>query len=167
MLKFKGNYLSTAGIRFALPENFYIDIEGMEAINPDGLRLVSPEKDCSISFVTTEIEYESTVASLMDIFMDDVLFKDTQIDFLNDNETGYKWHTEPQQTNLNGLGCACIKYETPRSYYYEIHFNRIKGFDRQLEILLSVSKEFSTDLDTVLNRENIQDFYNSISLDKE
>ena len=73
MLKIEGNHLSVAGIRFKLPQNFYIDIEGMESIHPDGLRLISPEQDCRIAFMTTEVEFDTPVKSLLDIFADDVL----------------------------------------------------------------------------------------------
>lgn len=45
MIKIIGNNeLSVAGIKFSLPLNFYIDIEGMETIHQDGLRLMSEEK---------------------------------------------------------------------------------------------------------------------------
>ena len=64
MLKIEGNHLSVAGIRFKLPQNFYIDIEGMESIHPDGLRLISPEQDCRIAFMTTEVEFDTPVISL-------------------------------------------------------------------------------------------------------
>lgn len=164
MIKISENKLNTVGIEFSLPENFYIDIEGMEGIHQDGLRLLSPEKDCRISFMTTEIEYESAVASLIDVFTDDAIGENIELDKFNDKETGYKWIEKPQMTVLNNLSCAHVKYETPHNYYYEVHFERIAGFDRQLEVLLTVSKENPVDLETVLSRENVNDFYNSFGL---
>ena len=164
MLKIEGNHLSVAGIRFKLPQNFYIDIEGMESIHPDGLRLISPEQDCRIAFMTTEVEFDTPVKSLLDIFADDVLGTGIDNDMFNPNETGYIWIEEPQMSEINGLKCAYVKYHTKYSYYYEIHFERINKADRQLEILLEIEKKNSVDLETVLDRENIKDFYDSFEL---
>ena len=167
MLKIKGNKLEVAGINFSLPQNFYIDIEGMEAVHPDGLKLLSPEEDCYISFMTTEVEFETPVESLLDIFVDNVLGTGIQEDMTKPNATGYIWIEEPQMSELNGLKCAYVKYETPYNYYYEIHFERLEGFDRQLEVLLVISKKHNVDFDVVLNRENVVEFYNSFDVSKE
>ncbi|MBQ7974977.1 MAG: hypothetical protein IJ300_04750 [Clostridia bacterium] len=164
MLKIEGNHLSVAGIKFALPQNFYVDIEGMEGIHPDGLRLVSPEKDSRIGFMTTEIEFDSPVNSLLDIFVDDVLQIGIADDMFSSNETGYIWIEEPQMSEINGLKCAYGKYHTEYNYYYEIHFERVGGADRQLEVLLEVSKKHPIDIESVLNRQNVKDFYESFAL---
>lgn len=164
MLKIKGNKLEVAGINFSLPQNFYIDIEGMEAVHPDGLKLLSPEEDCCISFMTTEVEFETPVESLLDIFIDKVLGTGIQEDMTKANTTGYIWIEEPQMSELNGLKCAYVKYETPYNYYYEIHFERLEGFDRQLEVLLVISKKHNVDFDVVLKRKNVVEFYNSFEV---
>ncbi len=164
MLKINGNKLSTAGISFALPENFYIDIDGMEDYSEDGLRLLSPEKDCYISFITTGIEYESPVASLLDIFVDEAIFGDKTFDMFSENETGYKWIEEPQMSMVNNLKCAYVKYETRRNSCYEIHFERLEGQKKQLEVWLVVPKKYNIELETVLNREVIKEFYKSFKI---
>jgi len=164
MLRIKNNKLSTEGIQFTLPDNFYIDIEGMEGVHPDGLHLLSVEEDCIIGFITTEIEFDSPVESLLDIFMDDVRNIGIADNMFKENETGYIWIEEPQMRELNGLKCAIAKYHTKYSFYYEIHFERIEGYERQFEVLLEVPKKCRVDLETVLSRENIKAFYNSFEL---
>ncbi len=164
MLKIEGNHLSVVGIKFKLPQNFYIDIEGMESVHPDGLRLLSPEQDCRLSFMTTEVEFDTPVKSLLDIFVDDVLGTGISEDMFNPNETGYIWIDEPQMSEINGLKCAYVKYHTKYHYYYEIHFERIDGTDRQLEILLEISKKHSKDIEEILSRQNVKEFFNSFEL---
>ena len=164
MLKIEGNHLSVAGIKFKLPQQFYIDIEGMESVHADGLRMISPEQDCRIAFMTTEVEFETPVESLLDIFIDKVLGTGIQEDMTKANTTGYIWIEEPQMSELNGLKCAYVKYETPYNYYYEIHFERLEGFDRQLEVLLVISKKHNVDFDVVLKRKNVVEFYNSFEV---
>ncbi len=163
MLKIEGNHLSVAGIKFMLPQNFYIDIEGMEVIHQDGLRLISPEKNCRISFMTTEVEFDTPVNSLMDIFVDEALDIGIANDMWSPNKTGYIWVEEPQASEINGLKCAYVKYHTKYYYYYEIHFERVEGADRQLEVLLEIPKNLS-DIEAVLGRQNVKDFYNSFEL---
>ena len=167
MLKIKGNKLEVVGINFSLPQDFYIDIEDMEGIHPNGLTLLSPEEDCYISFMTTEVEFETPVKSLLDIFVDNVLDVGIQEDMTKTNKTGYIWIEEPQMSELNGLKCAYVKYETPNNYCYEIHFERLGGYDRQLEVLLVISKEYNVDLDVVLSRKNVSEFYRSIEVSKD
>ena len=164
MLKIEGNHLSVAGIKFKLPQQFYIDIEGMESVHADGLRLISPEQDCRMAFMTTEVEFDTPVKSLMDIFIDDVLGTKIAKDMFQPNETGYIWIEEPQTSEINGLKCAYVKYHTKYSYYYEIHFERVIGADRQLEVLLEIPKKLSASLDDVLSRQNVKDFYDSFEL---
>lgn len=150
MLKINGNKLSVAGIQFALPEEHYIDIEGMETVSDNGLRIVSDKEDYYISFMTSDIEYASTRASIEEIFVDTVV----------DNSGSYKFIQEPADYLCNGLKGTCVKYETKYSYYYEIHFVRIDGFDKQAEVLICVDKEMS-DLETALNKQTVIDFFNS------
>lgn len=164
MLKIMDNHLSVAGIRFKLPQNFFIDIEGMEGVYQDGLRLISPEQDCRIAFTTTEVEFDTPVKSLIDIFTDAVLETGIAEDMFNTNETGFVCIEEPQLCEINGLKCAFVKYHTKYNYYYEIHFARIDGADRQLEILLEVSKNQQIDIEDVLCRKSIKEFYKSIEL---
>ena len=164
MLKITNKKLSTAGIEFSLPEKFYIDFEGMEGIHPDGLNLLSPEKDCYISFMTTEVEFSSPLESLMDIFFDKHINENVINMFEENNNTGYIWIEKPQMGKICDLNCAFAKYETKADYYYEVHFERIKGYDRQLEILLAVPKKHRVNIEEILNRNNIKEFYNSIKL---
>ena len=164
MLKIEGNHLSVAGIKFKLPQSFYIDIEGMEGVHPDGLRLISPEQDCRIGFMTTEVEFDTPVESLMDIFTDDVLGTSATGDMFNPNATGYIWIEEPQMSEINGLKCAYVKYHTKYNYYYEVHFERVENFDRQLEFLIEIPKKSLGDLETVLSRQNVKDFCDSFEL---
>ncbi len=160
MLKIENNHLSVAGIKFKLPQNFYIDIEGMESVHPNGLRLISPEQDCGIAFTTTELEFDTPVKSLMDIFTDD----EPNDDMFKPNKTGYIWIDKPQTSKINGLKCAYVKYHTKYNYYYEIHFERVDGAARQLEILLEISKKHSVFIEDVLSRQNVKDFYDSFEL---
>lgn len=60
--------LSTVGIQFVVPKSFYIDIENMEAVNENEIRLVPAEKDCYINFRAFDDEYDSTMDSLLDTF---------------------------------------------------------------------------------------------------
>jgi len=164
MLKITNKKLSTAGIEFSLPEKFYIGFEEMEVIHPDRLNLLSPEKDCYISFMTTEVEFSSPLESLMDIFFDKP-FNEKNINmFEENNNTGYIWIEKPQMCKICDLNCAIAKYETKADYYYEVHFERIEGYDRQLEILLTVPKKHHINIEEILNRNNIKEFYNSIKL---
>jgi len=96
MLQIKGNHLSVAGIKFVPPQNYCIDIEGMESISPDGLRLISPEEDCHICFMTSEIQFDTPVDSLMDIFLDNVLEAEPPENMFNSNGTGFIWIEKPQ-----------------------------------------------------------------------
>lgn len=165
MIKIKEKELSVAGVKFNLPNEFFIDIEGLEEIQEDGLRFLSPEKDCSICILTSPIEYKSAVDSLMDIFRDDVLFEGIEFDFFKDNETGYKWIEAPQECIINDLKAAYVKYETPCHYYYEINFERLDGYDRQLEVCIYMSKD-ENDLESVLSRKDVQKFINGFRMDK-
>lgn len=150
MLKINKNKLSVAGIQFALPEEHYIDIEGMETVSDNGLRLVSDNEDYYISFMTSDVEYASTRESIDEIFVDTVV----------DNTGSYKFIQEPADYVCNGLKGTCVKYETKDGQYYEIHFERIDGFNEQAEVLICVDKDLS-DLESALNKQTVIDFFNS------
>ena len=107
---------------------------------------------------------EIPLKSLLDIFVDDVLDIGIADDMFNSNETGYIWIEGPQMSEINGLRCAYVKYHTKYNYYYEIHFDRVEGAGRQLEILLEVSKKHLIDIEAVLNRQNVKEFYQSFVL---
>lgn len=164
MLKIEGNHLSVEGITFKLPQNFFIDAEGMETVQPDGLMLISPEEDCRIAFMTSEVEFDTPLESLTHIFVDDVLGIGIADDMFSPNETGYIWIEEPQMSEINGLKCAYAKYHSKHNYYYEIHFSSINNSDRQLEVLLEIPKESAIGINDILNRQNVKDFYNSFEL---
>ena len=155
MLKINGNKLSAAGIQFALPEEHYIDIEGMEAVSENGIKFVSDREDYYISFMTSEEEYTSSRASIDEIFIDTVL----------GDSNSYKIIQEPKDYECNGLKGTCVQYESKYDYYYEIHFERADGFDSQAEVLICVDKDMS-DLETALNKQTVKDFFNSFVLHK-
>jgi len=157
MYKITKGKLEIEGIEFVLPENFFIDASGVDGINPDGLRLLSPEFDVCIGLSTTELDFSSSMESLLDVFTD--CNGISHINMYENNETGYIWLSRPENKKINSLKCACVKYETTNSFYYEIHFDRINGFKKQLEVIFEVKKEIAVGLDDILNRCNIKDFY--------
>lgn len=165
MFKIKNNYLSVEGIKFLLPQNFYIDIDGMEDVHPDGLRLINPEKDCSIVFMTKDEEYDSLIVTLLETFIDPVLGIGIADNMFEENETGEIWIEEPKIKEKNGLIFADVKYHSRRAYYYRMHFERIIGCKRRFEVLFEVLKEKNTDIETVLNRKSMKEFCESFELD--
>lgn len=84
--------------------------------------------------------------------------------FFKYNETGFKWIEAPESCDINGLKAACVQYETPFHYYYEIHFERLKGYDRQLEICIYTQKD-NSNLESILSKQNVIDFINSFKPD--
>lgn len=142
MYKINGNKLSIAGIEFELPNDFYLDVDGWETEAPDGLRLISPNKDCIIQVMTCDMEYKSGAESLGVLFMENVF-------------NIVKPIARYEKNNLMGYD---VMYEIDGKKYYEIHFDRIKGKDRQVEVLLTADRN-------VYEAEGIEDFIDGI--DKE
>ena len=161
MLRIIEAKLGIAGIKFALPERFCLDLDSDDATEMNGLKLISSEKDCLIKISTTDVKFNSAVDSLLDVFFFDVSECEIGGTLLFDEDFGYVWHEKPQSYEINGLKCAHTKYETSHHLYYELHFERVFGHYRQLEVLLCVPKETNVSLDAVLNRNNVKDFYNS------
>lgn len=155
MLKINGNKLSTEGVEFALPNNFYIDTEGMETTNSNGIKFVSDPKDCYINFMTSSRTCASTRDSIKQNFFDNVV---------SDTPT-CKVIEGPIDYEHNGLKGTWIKYEVNTTCYFEIHMEKIKGFKEQAELLIAVYKS-KADLETALNRPEIKDFLNSFMLHK-
>lgn len=120
MYKINGNKLSIAGIEFELPSDFYLDVDGWETEAPDGLRLISPNKDCIIQVMTCDIEYQSGAESL------GFLFKENAFNVIRPI-------AKYEKNNLTGFD---VLYEIDGYRYYEIHFDRVKGKDKQVEVLV-------------------------------
>ena len=141
MYEINGNKLSIAGIRFELPNNFYLDVNGWETEAPDGLRFISPNNDYIIQVMTCDIEYQSGAESL------GVLFEENALNIIKPIE-------RYEKNNLTGYD---VVYELGKKRYYEIHFDRLVGMDRQLEILV-------IDSNNGYESERIKTFINGIKV---
>lgn len=155
MLKIHGNKLSTEGIHFALPENFYIDIEGMETVTSNGIRFLSVPEDCYINFMTSVRRCNSSKESINQNFCESNI----------NNVNCCRIIDGPCDYEHNGLTGTWVKYEVNSTYYCEIHLNKIAGYDEQAEVLIAVNKS-ETNLDRTLDRPEVKGFLNSFMLSK-
>lgn len=161
MLKIKNGRLQVAGIEFSMPDGFFIDVEGIETVNENGLKFISPPDYCSVTIMATERIFDSAMDSLLDVFGEADELKNMDIHEFNKKETGYKWLIVPEIRECNGLKYACVKYEGPKCCYFEMHFECVDGCDRQLEILLSVPKQ-KGEIETILKKSEIKNFFEGI-----
>lgn len=155
MLKIHGNKLSTEGIQFTLPENFYVDIEGMETLTSNGIRFLSVPEDCYINFMTSVRMCASTKESIKQNF------SETSINSSN----CCRIIAGPSDYEHNGLTGTWVKYEANAICYCEIHIKKIDGYSEQAEVLIAVNKS-KADLECTLNRPEVKDFLNSFMLHK-
>ena len=167
MLKITGNRLSTEGVEFTLPDGFYIDIEGMESVEKNGLRLVPKEQDCFICMRTERDEYKSAMESLLDTFSDFVCQTGSEIELFEDpSKSEYQWIDKPNEYEKNGLRFASSQYTALKTDVYRLHFEKVTGFNERYVIFMQVDRT-KTDLKTVLARLHVHDFFESICLAKE
>ncbi len=159
--------LSTVGIQFVVPKSFYIDIENMEAVNENEIRLVPAEKDCYINFRAFDDEYDSTMDSLLDTFSDFIFESGSSVELYDDeNNHEYNWIEKPREFSCNDLKGACVKYDTVNKQYYRMHFEKANGFEQWVEILLEVDKS-KANLENVLKRDTVSAFFDSIMIVRE
>ena len=159
--------LSAVGVEFIIPKGFYIDIENMEGVNENEIRLVPAEKDCYINFRAFDDEYDSTMNSLIDTFSDFVFESGSAMELYNDeNNHEYNWIVRPTEFNCNDLKGTCTQYDTVKRQYYRIHFEKVNGIDEWVEIYLEVDKNITT-LKDVLKRDAVKTFFDSLMSAKE
>ncbi len=159
--------LSAVGVQFVIPEGFYIDIENLEGVNDNEIRIVPVEKDCYINFRAFDDEYDSTMNSLIDTFSDFVFESGSAMELYDDeNNHEYNWIVRPTSFVCNDLKGSHTKYDTVKRQYYRIHFEKTKSFDEWVEIYLEVDKNITT-LENVLNRESVKTFFDSLMSEKE
>jgi len=167
MLRINGNRLSAEGIEFMLPNDFYIDIGGMESVDKNGLRLVPKEKDCFIWMRTETDEYKTAMESLLDAFSDFVCQTGSEIELFEDpSKSEYQWIDKPNEYEKNGLRFASSQYTALKTDVYRLHFEKVTGFNERYVIFMQVDRT-KTDLKTVLARLHVHDFFESICLAKE
>lgn len=155
--------LSSVGVQFEVPKGFYIDIENMEGVNADEIRLVPEEKDCYINFRGFNDVYDSVMDSLIDTFSDFIFESGSSIELYDDeNNHEYNWIVKPTEFSYNGLKGVYTQYEAINKQYYRIHFERVEGFNEWVEILLEVDKTKTT-LEDVLKREAVSKFFGSLT----
>lgn len=162
MLKINGNRLSAEGVEFMLPNGFYIDIEGMESVDKNGLRLVPKEKDCFIWMRTETDEFKTAMESLIDRFSDFIFESGSQMELLDDEEkTDYQWIVKPTTYTYNGLSGAYTTYTALTRDMYCLHLNRVKGYNERFIIYMQVDRT-KTSIEKVFARPHVKDFFSSI-----
>ena len=167
MLKITGNRLSTEGVEFTLPDGFYIDIEGMESVEKNGLRLVPKEQDCFIWMRTERDEYKSAMESLLDTFSDFVCQTGSEIELFEDpTKPEYQWIEKPNEYDRNGLRGAYTSYTALKTDVYRLHLEKVNGSNERFVVFMQVDRT-KTDLETVLARLHVHDFFENICLAKE
>lgn len=163
MFKIKGNTLSAEGVRFTLPEGFYIDNEGLESVDKNGLRLVPEELDCFIWMRTESDDYETAMDSLLDSFSDFVFESGSAIESFEDPENEkYQWIVRPRRYTHNGMTGACCTYTALSSDVCRLHFEKADGFDERFVIFMQIDRA-KTDMETVLSRPHVKAFFDSIA----
>ena len=167
MLKINGNRLSAEGVEFMLPNGFYIDTEGMESVDKNGLRLVPEEQDCFIWIRTENDEYETAMDSLLDTFSDFIYETGSAIElFENSEKTEYQWIDKPRAFNQNGLKGACVIYTALTKDVYRMHFEKVEGFCERFVIFMQVDRT-KTDIKSGLERPPVLKFFDSICITKD
>ena len=137
MLKINGNVLSAEGIQFRLPDNFYIDTEGMEYVAKNGLRLVSPEKDFAIMVRTDEDCFATTMEAMLDTFSDSILESGSAIELYdNPEDLNHTWVIKPEPYSYNGLTGVHTLYATRVRCTYYLIFDVAPGSNERFVIYI-------------------------------
>lgn len=147
MIKIKNGKLMVAGISFSLPDEFYIDVLGIDCLAENFLRFVSVQGNCIIDFTTSIIKFHSAIESIKDVFVE--------------CEGKYNFIEGPEYYERNFLKGAHVTYESAEKYYYEIHYEMVEGFNERVEILIEIDK---SRINMFSNKESIKNFLDSITL---
>ena len=162
MLEIKGKTLSAEGISFTLPDGFYIDIEGMEGVEKNGLRLVTPEKDCFIWMRSERNELDNAMDALLDSFSDFVCESGSQIELFEDpGNSQYKWIVRPRRYSHNGLTGACAVFTALKYDVIRLHLEPAPGYSEGFTFYIEIDRSESN-YETVVTKAGMKEFFNSI-----
>ena len=131
-------YLKNSGLSFSMPKDFFIDY-----IAEDFISIKSLKKSCRIEIRAEEIIFKSPLDSINDIFSDINGYLPPESEMLSVNETGFIWDKPPVQTKINGILCAKCRYSSSDNKHLEIHFEKNQGESKQLELVITIPKEYN------------------------
>ncbi len=146
--------MSVAGVSFTIPKSFCIVVDdGFCPVKSDGLVFTTQEKNCCIE---VSIEECDTVFRLYNNFKSIVY----------DDENTYTVRGEIDDRKENVLYSIRAEYEDKHHSYFEMHMIQIKGYDKRLQVLITVEKS-KADIRDILRREDVTQFINSFKAIKE
>lgn len=149
VLKIKGNQLSVAGVKYTLPNEFYIDVNGFPLESENGLCFVTPDKACTIQIHTAETNSSSVEEDIKELL----------------SEGPYTIYEEPSWCSLNGLKAIKAVYASSKNEYFEMQFEPVGKNKEHVEVLLTTYKN-TIGIKEVLDMPDIQQFLSNFFADE-
>lgn len=139
--------MSIAGVSFTIPKRFYIVVDDdFCPVKNNGLVFTTQEKNCCIEVYTEECD---TTSRLYENF--------TSIVY---DENMYTVRGKIDDRKENALYSVRAEYESKHHSYFEMHMIQHKGYDKRVQVLITVEK-VKADISDILKREDVKQFINS------
>jgi len=142
--------MSIEGVIFTIPKSFYIVVDDdFCPVKNDGLVFTTQEKNCCIEVYTNECDAPIS------------LYHDFTSILQDDNM--YTIHSKIEDRRENIFYSVRSIYESKHHSYFEMHMVRVKEYDKNLHVLITVEKGKANIYD-VLKREEVKQFIDSFRI---
>lgn len=148
MLKIKGNQLSVVGVKYTLPNGFYIDVNGLPLESENGLCFVTPDETCTIYVNTAETNSSSVEEDLKNVLA----------------EGSYTIYEEPSWCSVNGLKAVKASYASAKNEYFEMQFEPVGKNIEHIEVLFTTYKN-TTNIGNIIEMPEVKEFLSTFCID--